>query len=417
MFSVKNLKLNWLTDFSWSLFWVAILLIIPTLVIAWLSFARQDYFRQHLENMILPGYLLLIFSFCLILLGWLLLHIIKPVVNNRFLWLVGLAVFAISLVTVPLLSRDTAAYALNADMLYHGHFNPYTEPISLGRQSSQLGSLWWLDYPSPYGPVFLLLLGLPFLLSFGNLLLFIFSYKLLVLLAFGLIAYLFSRYRRLHHLPDYLDWLFLLNPALIINWLLEGHQEIFIVISLLWLLNYRHKFSSQLLILLSAGLIKITAVIIWPLSWFKDQLFSWKRFFIANLIFVFSWLLFFILINLSPLAFWQKNLAFSSKYCFYNCSPLITISDQLWSSEAGLIRLLLFTTAYLASLYFFLFKKYQPLKFIIWSFMALFFINTKWLTPWYPTLIIPFSLLIKGRKYFYLTVLLTAYCLWHYLGL
>ena len=104
MFRTRLAKLKRLTDFSWSLFWVAILLIIPTLVIAWLSFARQDYFRQHLENMILPGYLLLMFSFCLILLGWLLLYIIKPVVNNRFLWLIGLIVFAVSLVTVPLLS-------------------------------------------------------------------------------------------------------------------------------------------------------------------------------------------------------------------------------------------------------------------------------------------------------------------------
>jgi hypothetical protein len=417
VFRTRLAKLNWLTNFSWPLFLVAILFIIPSLVIAWLSFIRQDYFQQHLENMDLSGYLLLTLCFCCYLLGWLLLIVIKPVINNCFLWSLAVIVFVASLVTVPLLSRDAASYALNADIVYHSHANPYIESVSLGRQSARLGSLWWLDSPSPYGPLFLLLLGLPFLLSFANLLLFIFSYKLLVLLAFGLTVYLFSRYRRQHNLPAYFDWLFLLNPALIINWLLEGHQEIFIVISLLWFLNYRHKFSSQLLILLSAGLIKITAVIIWPLSWFKNKIFNWQRFFIANLVFIFSWLLFFVLINLSPLNFWQKNLAFANQHCFYTCSPLIIVSDAIWSSQAGLVRLVLFIATYLISLYLFLFKKHQPLKFIVWSFMALFFINTKWLTPWYPTLIIPFSLLIKGRKYFYLTVLLTAYCLWHYLGL
>jgi len=417
VFRTRLVKPKWITGFSWPLFLAAMLFIIPSTIIAWLSLTRADFFQQHLENISFNGYCLLALCFGCYLLAWLALIIIKPASNNYFLWAVAAIIFIISLVTVPLLSRDVAAYALNADMLYYGHFNPYTEPISLGRQSWQLGSLWWLNYPSPYGPLFLLTIGLPFLVSAGNLLAFIFSYKVLVLLAFGLSGYLFSRCRRQFNLPSYLDWLFWLNPALIINWLTEGHQEVFIVLILLWLLFNQIKTNFSQLGLLAPGFIKITAVILWPLSWFKNQIFNWRRFWLGSVLFATVWLLFFAMLGLTPLNFWHKNLAFANQHCFYTCSPLIMASNQLPTGVAEVLRLLLFVGAYLAALYFFLFRKYQPLKFIVWSFMALFFINTKWLTPWYPTLIIPFSLLIKERKYLILSGLLTAYCLWHYLGL
>jgi len=418
---MQNLKLklnSWSANFSWPLFIVVIFFLSPTLIIAGASFSRQDFFQQHLENIGTVGHCLLVLSFCFYLLGYLLLAVIKPPVNNIWLWLVTALIFAISLVTVPLLSRDTSAYALNADIFYHSHLNPYLAPIGLGRQSWLLGKLWWLNYPSPYGPIFLMLLGWPFLMSGGQFLPFIFSYKVLVLASFIASGYLFSSYRRQCHLPAYLDWLFYLNPALIINWLLEGHQEVFIVLIILWLLwrsNKQKVFSLGALLLVS--FIKITAVIFWPLSWFKDKIFNWRRFWQANLLFLLSWLLFFAIIHVTPLEFWHNNLAFLDQHCFYTCSPLVMASNNLLGESAGIVRLGLFVVIYLASLYFLLFKNYQPIKFIVWSFTALFFVNTSWLTPWHPTLIIPFSLLTKQRSYIYLAGVITAYCLWHYLGL
>jgi len=415
--SARLIKPKWITGFSWPLFLAAMLLIIPSLIIAWLSISRQDYFQQHLENISFSDYRLLALCFGCYLLAWLALIIIKPANNNYFLWLTAAIIFIISLVTVPLLSRDAAAYALNADMVYYGHFNPYIEPINLGRQSFQLGSLWWLNHPSPYGPLFLLIIALPFLVSAGNLLAFIFSYKILVLLAFGLSGYLFSRYRRQLNLPSYLDWFFWLNPALIINWLTEGHQEIFIVLILLWLLSSQSKSHYHQLGLLALSFIKIIAIILWPLSWFKNQIFNWRRFWLGGILLAATWLLFFAIIGLTPLDFWHKNLAFTDRHCFYACSPLVMATNQLPAGIADVSRLILLIGAYLATLYCCLFKKYQPLKFIVWSLLALFFIHTKWLTPWYPTLIIPFTLLIKERKYLVIGGFLTAYCLWHYLGL
>jgi len=418
---MQNLKFklnSWSADFSWPLFIAAIFFLSPTLIIAWISFSRQDFFQQHLENIGEAGCNLLVLAFCLYLLGYLLVAVIKPSANNSWLWLVAVLTFVVSLVTIPLLSRDITAYALNADIFYHGHLNPYLTPIGLGRQSWHLGQLWWLNYPSPYGPVFFLLLGLPFLVSWGQLLPFIFSYKVLVLVAFVLTGYLFSSYRRQCHLPAYLDWLFYLNPALIVNWLIEGHQEVFIVLILLWLLwRSSKKNVFNLGALLLASFMKITAVIFWPLSWFKDKIFNWRRFWQANLLLLLSWLLFFAIIHLTPLDFWHNNLAFLDQQCFYACSPLVMVSNNLLGAGAGIFRLGLFVIIYLASLYFFLFKNYQPVKFIIWSFTALFFINTSWLTPWYPTLVIPFALLTKKRSYIILAGLITIYCLWHYVGL
>jgi hypothetical protein len=417
---VSDLKLvtnGWLKSGLWKISLMALLLVAPVLGISWLSWTRLDFFQQHLENMPASAYLWLVFCFSLYLLGWFSLFWLKPVAGNRYLLIVAALIFAVSLVTPPLLSRDTAAYALNADILYHGHFNPYLEPLSLGRQADQLGSLWWLDFPSPYGPVFLAIIFLPWLIAAAHLLSFIFFYKLLVLVTFLAIFYLFRHYRQKIDQPGYVDWLFLLNPALAVNLLLEGHNEVFIILCLLWLFCCGKKFGAILVGLLAAIFIKLTAIIVWPLAWFKNQRFNWPRFIIANLLLVLAWSLFFWIINLTPLAFWRQNISFATNHCFYTCSPVIALGNLLPLKVAAISHFGLFIAVYLASLYFFLFKKYQPLKFIVWSFLALFFIQTTWLTSWYPTVIIPFSLLVKDKKYLIITGFVTAYCLWHYVGL
>lgn len=386
------------------------------LVIGFLSFSRSNFLAITLETFSKTqiGYLNIIFIS--LILTWLSLFIIKPKLNKTTK-LVVLIILSICLVLPPLLSVDTTAYWLNADIIYSQNKNPYTTPLKFAQVPTELNNVWWMQTPSPYGPIFLLIISLPWLIGFFNLFVFIYAYKLLALVGFLLSFWLFSKLRQRAKAEPYLDLVFLLNPALIINLVLEGHNEIFIILFLLLFLYFNNQATKSLGALTLAILIKFNAVILWPLTWFKNQKINLKSFLVSSLLLAIVGTIFFTTINLLPQDFFINNIAFINTFCFYRCTPLERLLLPLPDQISLAIKLISFSAIYLIVIYYFIFKKYEPLKFITWILIALFFISTKWLTPWYPTIIIPFSLLISNKKYLLLSALITAYCLLHYLFL
>lgn len=381
--------------------------------IGFLSFARNNFLSEHVESISYNKYVLLKILLLGLLLSWLALIKIKPILNKK-LKVIIFIIFSLSLITPPLLARDIPGYALNADIVYLKHKNPYTTPLIIANVPPEMQNLWWIKAPSPYGPIFLLILAIPWFLSFSNLLIFIFAYKLIALTVFGLTFWLFSKIRKRENLPDYLDLLFLLNPAIVINLVSEGHNEIFILFGLLLFIYFKDNHIKGLISLLTTVFLKFTAILVWPITWFKEKKFNLKTFIISNLLIIGLCLLFFKIINLPPQIFVKQNIFFAFNNCFYSCPPFLTLTSFLPDNIVNYLKIGLFILAYLLSIFLFLFKKYEPTKFIFWALLALFFIQTKWLTPWYPTLIIPFGLLINNKKYLVLTILISIYCILHY---
>ncbi|MCX6793279.1 MAG: polyprenol phosphomannose-dependent alpha 1,6 mannosyltransferase MptB [Candidatus Falkowbacteria bacterium] len=340
--------------------------------------------------------------------------IAKTTLDKKFKIAIFIVLF-LCFISPPLLAVDTTAYALNAEVIYTNIQNPYTTPLNAATVPKELSDVWWMALPSPYGPAFLLITFIPWLISFSSLFAFIYAYKLFALVAFLASAWLFSKLRQRENAPAYLDLLFILNPALIINLVLEGHNEVFIILFLLLFLYTSDKPLKKLGYMTMAVLIKFSTFLAWPLIWFKNSKFNLKSFVKSNIFLLIIGLIFFKVINLLPQDFLKQNVLFINNACFYKCSPIYSLGNHLPNLFGDYFKIITFLLAYLFILYWFLIKRYEPLKFIVWSFVALFFITTKWLTPWYPTIIIPFSLLLNNKKYLLISALITAYCLLHYI--
>lgn len=377
------------------------------------SFSRGNFLSENVESMSLNRFILLKTLFLGIILCWLALTAIKPTLNKN-LKIIIFIIFLAGLITPPFLARDIPGYSLNAEIVYSQGRNPYITPLLVAHVPPEMKDLWWVKAPSPYGPIFLLIIFIPWIFSFSSLLAFIFTYKLITLATFILSFWLFSKIRQRENGPPYLDALFLLNPALIINLIIEGHNETFLIFFLLLFIYFKDSVTKNFSSLVASIFVKFTTLLVWPLAWFKAGKINLKLFITSNLFLLAICLLFFKIINLPALIFLKQNIFFAFNNCFYVCPPFYLVTNFLPENIVNYLKIILFGLAYLLTIFLFLFKKYEPIKFIFWSFLALFFIQTKWLTPWYPTLIIPFGLLINNKKYSILTVLITIYCLLHY---
>lgn len=385
--------------------WSLGLLPIFYLLLAYISFSRKDYFLEHLENFSFVEAFNLLVVFILILFSYLIIFINRDgltVSKKYFYYILGL-VLLLCFVIPPFMSRDIPGYLLASDIFWGNKGALFEVNLANSSWSHYLGNLWWLNYPTPYGPLFVFSLLPVWLLALKSFWLGIYGFKLISL---GL--FLFSAYLVKKMSDEKTFWLYVFNPALLINFVLEGHNDLWIIVLLLLFLQ--RKYLGKILSLLGAVFIKYTAIILWPLTWFASGKFKWSLFFISNLIIVSLLALFFWIFSLSPLELYS-NLNFLDAKCFYHCSPIVYLIPT------NSIRLGLFVVAYGLISWLFLVRKHSPIKFIFWTLGALFMIKVRWLTPWYLLPLIPLALVTEGKIYRYLALLLTFYGLFHYLFL
>ena len=387
--------------------WSLGLLPIFYLFIAYISFSRRDIFLNHLENFSSSELYNVLIVFVFIFSAYSLLFINREFlrVSKKYYYYILGAILLLCFVIPPFMSRDVAGYMLSADIFWGRLGNIYLVNVHISQWAHYLSNLWWLDYPAPYGPLFVIALLPAWLGGLKSFVFGIYIYKLLSLGLFILSAYLL---RKMTDTKTF--WLYVFNPAILINFVLEGHNDLWIAFLLLVFVYKKKKVLGKYLSLLGAIFIKYTAVILWPLMWFRDNKFRFKLFIISNLIVLSLIALFFWIFSVSPLDFWY-NLSFLEGNCFYRCSPVAAIFPS------SIIRLGLFIASYDIIAWYFLYRNFSPTKFIIWSFLALFLIKIKWLTPWYLPVLIPLILTVKGKSYYYIALVITFYGLFHYLFL
>lgn len=337
--------------------------------------------------------------------------------KKKAIWL--LLILVVLFLVPPFASRDTASYMVIARNAIYLHQNPYHSPIGnpLNPWVGELGKIWWLNDPSPYGPIFLLISFLPVSARLSSLITTIFLYKLLVLLAYLGTIYFFRKLIDLYGKKKSLVYLYAFNPAILFHLVAEGHNEAFVLLFLLagcYLSERKRLFKSVFFFFLSV-FVKFSTLIFLPLFWFKGKRVSAKKVFITLVIFS-TFILIFTRIFGIKLSQMKENLSFISYNCIYACTLPIQVTDLLFGDHRWLARLVVFTSTYFAIFYLFLLKQQEPLKFIFWSTVALLFLYITWLTPWYLVMVIPFGLLIEEKRYRQLTFILTVYSLFHYFG-
>lgn len=161
-----------------------------------------------------------------------------------------------------MLSYDIFNYIATAKVLFNYHENPYLimpmeflkDPILLFTQAANKIAL--------YGPLWTLISGIPYALSFSNYLVSIFAFKVLVLLFYiGMIWIIWKITRNYYSIL-----LFAANPLVVIEVFISGHNDILMM--LLVLLSFyflrNKKIYLSIVLILASILIKYSTIFLIP---------------------------------------------------------------------------------------------------------------------------------------------------------
>lgn len=165
--------------------------------------------------------------------------------------LIGIAIGVLFFSYPAMLSYDIFNYIATAKVLFFYNENPYimmpieflAEPVLAFTRAANKVAL--------YGPVWILLTGIPYFLGFGNFLIMLFSFKLFAALFY--IATIYLIFRMTNSVLSVV--LFGLNPLVVIETLISGHNDIvmmFFALLSFYLLTKKRMWLAIFFILISA---------------------------------------------------------------------------------------------------------------------------------------------------------------------
>jgi hypothetical protein len=151
-------------------------------------------------------------------------------------WLIAIAF--ISTLMLPANSSDIFGYISFGEEIVQYHQNPYSEilaNIENWRLDPLLGNKRWEYNPSPYGPVFTLICKFFVSISWNNLWLSFFIFKIFNFICYLLLIYIFHYTLKYFPTAGTSDsskvwYLVALNPLLIIQGLWNGHNDLLLAV-------------------------------------------------------------------------------------------------------------------------------------------------------------------------------------------
>jgi hypothetical protein len=187
----------------------------------------------------------------------------------------GAALLAFSfLLLYPATSNDLFHYAMEARILWVHHANPFThapDQYSADRFYGTVSepTVVWQNLPSPYGPIWVLLGGLPLLFGHGDPFWTYIGFKLLALAFYGLCGFfIFRIVRLLRPGREYrATLLFAWNPLVLMYVAGNGANDIIMMgltLLALWL-ALRSQWNLALPALMLATLMKFVSAVLFPL--------------------------------------------------------------------------------------------------------------------------------------------------------
>ncbi|QQG40356.1 MAG: hypothetical protein HYV37_02180 [Candidatus Levyibacteriota bacterium] len=182
-------------------------------------------------------YLTLIFLFSIFYYLFLWLINTKKLSMFEAKWLIGITVGILFFSYPAMLSYDIFNYLTTSKVAFYYHENPYVvmpiefvnEPfLSFTRAANKIAL---------YGPVWIFLTGIPYYLSFGNFIFLLFGFKLFITLFFVLtIILIWKMTKNLFQVA-----LFALNPLVLIETLMSGHNDIVMIFFALFSFYFLHR--------------------------------------------------------------------------------------------------------------------------------------------------------------------------------
>lgn len=195
-----------------------------------------------------------------------------------------------------MLSYDIFNYIATAKVFFYDKENPY---IIMPNEFINDPLLLFMHAPNKtalYGPVWLLLSFLPFFFGFGSFLLTLLTFKLFILVFFIGTVYIIQKLT----VDKYSVLLFALNPLVLIETLVSGHNDIVMVFLFLvsfYFLKQKKLFISLIFLLLSI-LIKYASIILIPVfllviyKTYINKKIAWESIYMFSFILMFMMFLF-----------------------------------------------------------------------------------------------------------------------------
>ena len=213
--------------------------------------------------------------------------------------LIGVAIGILIFSYPAIVSYDIFNYLMSAKVLYFYRENPYIvmpieflgDPFLLFTHAANKYAL--------YGPFWLILSGLPFLLGFGNFILTLLSFKLFIILFYlGTIILIWNICKNV-----YQTVFFALHPLVLIETLIGSHNDV--VMMFLVLLSFylvmRKKVIWAIVALLLSILIKYATLFLIPVFIYTVWKMSFRKKIEWENIFMYSWISMMVIFFLSPL--------------------------------------------------------------------------------------------------------------------
>ena len=382
--------------------------IISAFIFQLTSIARHDFYVAHHFGNLIPSLTISVYVFSVFFVAlWLVLRKISGVSEKwlKIILLGGFAIIAvIAMLTHPTRSQDIYWSLLLGKGFSHFHLNPYTtQPLALEKDSWAYPILAWKDMTMMYGPVWTLLVsGVSAVTDSLSVALLIMKFIFVGAFVFSVV--LFWKIMALLNIPRtkcyQLVFLFMWNPFVIQCVLVDLHNDIFLMLSLLasyyFLLKKHHGASMMALIL--GGFVKYVPwfFLIIPVYYLlRDTRQGNKRFntlIRLCVIGLFSLWLFYLPFgglnpqNLLGLSSQVENVGFSSQ--FLPGTTLVTVLFGTSFAQDRWFGIFLMLIALVWCLY-----KNKPLLAYTLPIIFLLFFGTPWFQPWYGLWVLPLFML------------------------
>ncbi|MBC7236368.1 MAG: hypothetical protein H5T69_11035 [Chloroflexi bacterium] len=211
--------------------------------------------------------------------GWRLLRGKRPAPIVRGAVIIGgLAMMALAAYTYPVTTHDIFNYVLHAKQAYFYRQNPYLVPFEVHWQDPFCRYGFFQHVPLGYGPAWLAFAAIPAALtSFTDLLAAVLAFKWLNVFLLLITAWTIVLLRGRATLWSDL-FLFMANPLLLFDGLVNGHNDVFSMAPLMlaWLAVRRRSWLAVPLVVV-AGLVKFFLLPVLPLVLIVMWLRRWPR--------------------------------------------------------------------------------------------------------------------------------------------
>jgi hypothetical protein len=222
--------------------------------------AHSNFIQFYVAHRPLAGAIYVVLMLCL----WVLYFFVRRRFIPAFLGLLVLL-----LVSYPAFSYDIFNYIATSRVAFHYGENPYlVMPIEIPNEQT-LAFTRAANKVALYGPTWIILTALPYVLGRGNIWATIFTMKAMIFLFYLGIAWLVWRITK--RMEDV--WYFVLNPLVLIEVLVSGHNDVVMMFLALAALAVaaRHRIVSWALWFMSIW-VKGATIVLAPLLFLRDPL-------------------------------------------------------------------------------------------------------------------------------------------------